>query len=84
MSDEQLAAIEARAKEPTYTWAHELREDRDALLALVREQQAKLQAIEGLCSEWDAVVDVFPLTPAALFAGSHAKRVRAALTATEG
>jgi hypothetical protein len=45
MSDEQLAAIEARAKEPTYTWAHELREDRDALLALVREQQAAIERV---------------------------------------
>jgi len=58
--------------------------DIPALLAMVREQRAALERVEALCSDWDAVVDVFPLTPAALFAGSHAKRVRAALTATEG
>lgn len=45
MSADQLAAIEARAKEPTYTWAHELREDRDYLLAMVREQQARLDRV---------------------------------------
>lgn len=60
------------------------RTDVPALLAVVRSQQAKIERVEALCTEWDAVVDVFPLTPAALFAGSHAKRVRAALTATEG
>jgi len=48
---ERLDQIEARAKDATYSWAHELREDRDYLIALARKQAAALEAVRELHAE---------------------------------
>jgi len=73
-----LAAIEARLRADK---VHDLGtdqcvRDRDALLAMVREQRARLDAVKDLAEYWER-------TPA-LRRVSAASKIRAALTATEG
>jgi hypothetical protein len=87
---DQLAAIEARYEAAQQALANDQRlvsirqlhrlsesaNDVPALLALVREQAAKLEAMEALAHKWEN-------TPA-LRRGTSAAAIRAALTATEG
>ena len=80
---DQLAAIEARANDPfgtVLTGLDQVDADRDALLALVREQRAALERVRAIPPIEYGVDDNhhFPNGYNAAIAG-----VRAALTATE-
>jgi hypothetical protein len=92
---DQLAAIEARADDPFGTSMQGIGQvdaDRDALLAMVREQRAVIERVEALAEKWrykgefgwGAWQEGHGPDPEGFVLDHVSSEIRTALTATEG